>query len=157
MGRSSTWNSPHSWASSMMDCRVTPGKIRPLSGGVTRTGSKTIVQLLCLIEENRSMTLTSTAIYVEHEYVHGAHFGELMVLSVKPQHLLTPFVRCLSLDSYRGAIVRTHLPVPTTPGPGSDVRRIRKERYWRAFPRAKVVAHGTKDCVEQCRFWLGHP
>lgn len=49
--------------------------------------------------------LTSFLIGPVDKEVHGADFGDLLILSIQPEDLLTASLHCLVLHRYCGAVV----------------------------------------------------
>lgn len=72
-----------------------------------------------------ALVFTSVFVDVEHEYVHCAHFGELMILAVQPQHLLQSLLGSLFLYIDRGCVVGAHFAIANTAGPRSVITNIK--------------------------------
>lgn len=95
--------------------------------------------------------LTSLIVDIEHEDVHGAHLGELMVLAVEPEHLLEPAGGSLLLYVDGGCIVGAHFAIAHAAGPGARVSGIGEQGDSAIAASLEVAAHRAEYGVEQRR------
>lgn len=85
---------------------------------------------------------------IEHEDVHGAHLGELMVLAVEPEHLLEAASGRLLLYIDGGCIVGAHFAIADAAGPGARVSGIGQQGDGAIAARFEVAAHRAEYGVE---------
>lgn len=71
--------------------------------------------------------LLSVLVYHEHENVHCAGFGDLVIVSVEPQRLLQPQLDCLLLYVNRGRVIRPHFAVANSAGPRASEARVSQQ------------------------------
>lgn len=70
--------------------------------------------------------VTSFIIDEEYKYIHGANFGHLVIVAIKPEHLVQTLLLGLLLYVNGGCIVRTHFAITHSAGPGSTSLSVRK-------------------------------
>lgn len=88
-------------------------------------------------------------VHVEHEDVHGAHFGQLVLFAVQPEDLLQSLGGGLLLDVDGGCVVGAHFAVAHASRPRPHVAGIGQEGNGAGGSSLEVASHRAEDCVEQ--------
>ena len=92
---------------------------------------------------------TSLIVDEEHEDVHGANFGQLMILAVEPQNLLQSLGGGFFLYIDGGCIVGAHFAITYTAWPCSGILGIGKQRDSTSAVRFEITADRAENCVKQ--------
>mmetsp|Transcript_7052 Transcript_7052/g.11811 ORF Transcript_7052/g.11811 Transcript_7052/m.11811 type:complete len:223 (-) Transcript_7052:563-1231(-) len=85
---------------------------------------------------------------LQHEEdVHGAHFSDLVRVTIQPQHLRVTFLLSLGAHVNGGGVVTAHLHIAHSARPGAHIFLIRQERHGLGLGGV-VGAHGGQDRVD---------
>ena len=102
-------------------------KLAPFGGELDDATTRHSWENDALVQARRHELLLAVGIFHEDENVHGANFGNLVILAEEPQHLLTAIFFRLFADPQRGRVVAAHLSKAATARPRPHKLRVGQE------------------------------